>query len=51
MSEGSLPTTWKEAIPVVIGGVIVLGFGLEAVNAFTHGEVLRTLVSVVGSPR
>jgi hypothetical protein len=48
MSEGPLPRNWKEAIPYVVWGIIALGFGLEAVAAFTHGEWGRAFVSLAG---
>jgi len=46
--EGPLPRTWREAIPYVVWVVIVLGFGLEFVNALTHAEWWRALASFLG---
>jgi hypothetical protein len=48
VAEGSLPNTWREAVPYVVWVVIVLGFGLEAVTALVHGEWLHLVVSAVG---
>ena len=48
MSEGILPTSWREAGPYIVWVVFVLGFGLEAVTALVHGEWLHLIVSLVG---
>jgi hypothetical protein len=48
VSEGPLPKNWREAVPYVVWVVFVLGFGLEAVTAFVHGEWLHLIVSLVG---
>jgi TolA-binding protein len=48
VSEGPLPRTWKEAVPYVVWGVLVLGFGLELVAAFVRGEWTHAIVSFAG---
>lgn len=49
VSEGGpLPKTWREAVPYVVWGVLVLGFGLEFVTALVHAEWLHAIVSFVG---
>ena len=45
---GPLPKTWQEAVPYVVWGVLVLGFGLELVSAFVRGEWLHFIVSLLG---
>jgi hypothetical protein len=46
--EGSLPTTWREAVPYVVWVVLILGFGLETVAALVHFEWVRAIVSAIG---
>jgi hypothetical protein len=39
MSEGSFwPTTWREALPLLVWGVLIFAFGFEAVSSLIHGE-------------
>jgi hypothetical protein len=49
MSDGSwLPTTWKEARPQIIWGVLVLGFGLEFTVSILDEKFGRALVAALG---
>lgn len=49
MSEGSwLPTTWKEARPQIVWGVLVLGFGLEFTVSILDEKFGRALVAALG---
>jgi hypothetical protein len=46
--DGPLPRTWREAVPYVVWVVLVLGFGLEIVSAFVHGQWAHFGVAAVG---
>jgi hypothetical protein len=49
MSEGSwLPKTWQEALPQIIWGVLILGFGLEFCVSVLDGNYGRALLAAVG---
>ena len=49
MSEGSwLPKTWGEAVPQVIWGVLILGFGLEFCVSLLNTDYGRALLALVG---
>jgi hypothetical protein len=45
MSELGLPKNLREAVPYIVWGVLVLGFGLEFCTAFVHEEWLRAAIS------
>ena len=49
MSEGSFwPTTWKEAVPLIVWGVLIFSFGLEFVVNLVEGHYGRALFSLAG---
>jgi hypothetical protein len=49
MAEGSwLPSTWKEARPQIVWGVLILGFGLEFVTRIIAGDYGRALLAGLG---
>jgi hypothetical protein len=45
VADFELPKTWREAVPYVVWGVLVLGFGLELTTAIVRGEWLRAIIS------
>ena len=48
MAELGLPKTWREAIPFVVWGVLVLAFGLEFVPSLLDGKWWRAGLSGAG---
>jgi hypothetical protein len=48
MSEGSFwPKRWKEAVPLIVWGVLIFAAGFEGVAALVHGEWISSVVSFV----
>ena len=47
MSELGLPKNLREAVPYIVWGVLVLGFGLEFCAALVHEEWLRASICFV----
>lgn len=48
MSEGSFwPKTWKEAVPLIVWGVLIFAAGFEGIAALVHAEWLSSLASFV----
>src|ERR1700730_8563823 len=46
MSEGSFwPKTWKEAIPLIVWGILIFAAGFEGIVTLVHAESLPSLVS------
>lgn len=45
MADFELPRTWREAVPYVVWGVIILGFGLEFTTDIVRAEWLRAVIS------
>jgi hypothetical protein len=49
VSEGSwYPTTWREAVPLAVWGILVFACGFEFVSSATHGELWPSIYSGVG---
>jgi hypothetical protein len=46
MSEGSFwPRTWKEALPLIVWGILIFAAGFEGVASLVHGEWISSGVS------
>jgi hypothetical protein len=46
MSEGSFwPTTWKEAVPLIVWGVLIFAAGFEGIASLVHAEWVSSLTS------
>src|ERR1700730_11570788 len=49
VSEGSFwPKTWREAIPLVVWGVLVFACGFELVSSAVHREICPAAYSGIG---
>ncbi len=49
VSEGSFwPRTWREALPLLVWGVVIFASGFEGVASFLHGEWLQAFLGLGG---
>jgi hypothetical protein len=49
MSEGSFwPQSWREALPLLVWGVLIFAFGFEGVASLIHGEWWQTIFGFGG---
>jgi ElaB/YqjD/DUF883 family membrane-anchored ribosome-binding protein len=49
MSEGSFsPKTWREALPLLVWGVIIFACGFEGIASLLHGEWLQVALGLGG---
>jgi hypothetical protein len=48
LEGSSVPKTWRDAIPYIVWGVLILGFGLELVTALVHFQWLSAVISGSG---
>jgi hypothetical protein len=48
MSEGSFwPKTWKQAVPLIVWGILIFAAGFEGIVTLVHAEWLSSLASFV----